>query len=62
MQTIFVGVQKLYANVFFHNIMGSIERKFKRFCVQSGYTYACVYRKFRVALRNSKQMTSNLNF
>ena len=55
-------VQKLYANLFFRNMTGSIKRKFMKFFVQSGYTYACVYRKFRVVLRNSKQMTSILNF
>ena len=53
-------INKLYANVFFYNMMGSIGRKCMKFCVQSGYTYTCEYRKFRVAVRNSKQMTSKL--
>lgn len=49
-------------NVFFYNMMGRIGRKFMKFCLQSGYIDTCVYRKFRVALRNSKQMTSIVNF
>lgn len=48
-------VQKLYAMYFFHKIIGSIERKFMKFRVQSGRTNADVHVKFRVNLRKSKQ-------
>ena len=48
--------------VHFCTIWGrNIEQKFMSFCVQSGNTNACAYRKFRVALRNSKQITAALN-
>ena len=41
-------------------MMGSTKRKFMKFCVQSGYTYACVYRNFlfeSVCLPNTSKST-----